>query len=344
MTTPAREPGPPSPAAGFDFPATGTHWETADAHSSGWNTGALEQLVEYASGHNSQALMVLEGGRIVLERYFDGFTATSARDVASCQKSVTSFLFGCAISQGLLSIDDPLTRFLGRGWSRASAGEEDCILVRHLLTMTSGLDQRLRRVAAPGTTWQYNTVVYQLGLRVLAAASKTPIEAYTQHTLGSRIGWQQAYYRPRPRMPMPGGDAMLGLELSARDAARFGLLALAGGRWDGHELMPDRKYWQDSLSTSQPMNPGYGYLWWLNGKAAYRAPGQDPPLVHGQLIPPAPPDLFAAMGAFDNRIYVVPSRRLVVVRLGNLAGARPSLAISEFDGAFWGLLARALPG
>jgi CubicO group peptidase (beta-lactamase class C family) len=144
-------------------------------------------------------------------------------------------------------------------------------------------------------------------------------------------------------MPMPDGTPMLGLQLSARDCARFGLVSLANGSWNGDDILLDKDYWKASISTSQPLNPAYGYLWWLNGKSGYRWPGANPPLNPGPLIPAAPQDLFAAMGASDNRIYVIPSRNLVVVRLGGLAGSKPELAISEFDSQFWTILTKSLP-
>lgn len=328
---------------GLYFPPEIGAWEAVDPISTGWNQPALEDLASYAESHRSQAVLILDGGRIVFERYFDGFTPTSTRDVASCQKSVTSVLIGCAISQGLLGIDDPMSKYLGVGWSKAPAANEEQITIRHLVTMTTGLNQQLEMIAEPGETWLYNTYVYQQAETILEVASKSSFHSFTMEALGHHIGWETAHYRGRPRFVMPDGKESRALELSAREAASFGLLALANGSWDGNERLTPDDYWESSLTTSQPMNPAYGYMWWLNGKSSYRAPGQLPPLVPGPLIPPAPPDLVAAMGALDNRVYVVPSRKLVAVRLGNLAGLRPHLAISEFDGEFWEILSKALP-
>ncbi len=325
------------------FPSSHGQWETGDPESSGWDVAVLESLAGFAREHQSQALIILDGGRIIFERYFDGFTRTSTRDVASCQKSVTSVLFGYAVAQGLLTLDDPLSQYLGPGWSKATRADEERITVRHLITMTTGLNQQFELIAPPGEMWLYNTYVYQLGEAVLEVASKSSFYDYTMDALGRSIGWETAHYRGRPRFVMPDAKESQALMLSARESASFGLLALAHGRWASNDPLTTDEYWLASLSSSQPMNPGYGYLWWLNGKSAYRAPGPNPPLVPGALIPAAPTDTFAAMGALDNRIYVVPSRKVVAVRLGKLAGSRPHLAISEFDGAFWQILSRALP-
>ena len=68
------------------------------------------------------------------------------------------------------------------------------------------------------------------------------------------------------------------------------------------------------MHPSQELNPSYGYLWWLNGQAKVMRGGR---LVPGPLVPSAPPDLIAALGAFQRKLYVVPSQQLVVTRLGD---------------------------
>jgi len=124
---------------------------------------------------------------------------------------------------------------------------------------------------------------------------------------------------------------------------RFGLLMLAGGSWAGEDVSRDKAYLSDSISTSQQMNLSYGYLWWLNGKASHVLPGQNPSLREGSLIPSAPSDMYAAMGAGDQRIYVAPGLELVMVRQGGAAfGA--AAARSPFDAELWTRLMKAAPG
>jgi CubicO group peptidase (beta-lactamase class C family) len=126
----------------------------------------------------------------------------------------------------------------------------------------------------------------------------------------------------------------LGFATTARDLARFGLFILAGGQWRGTAVFPDQEYLRAALRPSQALNPSYGYLWWLNGQpeVARGAGGKVP----GPLIPTAPPDLVAALGAVDRKLYVVPSLGLVVTRLGNSAGP-------AFQNNFWKLLMAAAP-
>ena len=87
-------------------------------------------------------------------------------------------------------------------------------------------------------------------------------------------------------------------------------------------------------TPSQTLNRSYGYLWWLNGQPSYQLPGPQQTVFPGPLIPAAPADLIAALGKNDQKIYVVPSLGLVVVRQGNSAGAS-RLAASSFDNELW---------
>ncbi|MEZ4949172.1 MAG: T9SS type A sorting domain-containing protein [Saprospiraceae bacterium] len=111
------------------------------------------------------------------------------------------------------------------------------------------------------------------------------------------------------------------------------LFTLAKGNWDGNPIMPDLDYYNDMVNTSQPMNKSYGYLWWLNGKESAKLPGLQFDFP-GSLIPNAPDDMFAALGKDDQKIYVVPSQNMVVVRMGESAGGfNPTL--SSFDNELW---------
>jgi hypothetical protein len=87
------------------------------------------------------------------------------------------------------------------------------------------------------------------------------------------------------------------------------------------------------VNTSQEMNKSYGYLWWLNGKDKYKLPGLDM-VFNGPLVPTAPLDMFAALGKNDQKIYVVPSMKMVVVRVGSDAGDG-NFALSSYDTKLW---------
>ena len=114
-----------------------------------------------------------------------------------------------------------------------------------------------------------------------------------------------------------------------RSMARFGLLLLNKGKWNETTILADNDYFNHQTQSSQALNPSYGYLTWLNGKSSYRLP-QTQLSFDGPLIPNAPMDTYAALGKNDQKIYVVPSQNLVVIRMGESAG-NVQLAASSFD-------------
>jgi CubicO group peptidase (beta-lactamase class C family) len=102
---------------------------------------------------------------------------------------------------------------------------------------------------------------------------------------------------------------------TARDAARFGLLMLNKGSWGTDRIMTDETYFNSMITSSQNLNPSYGYLFWLNGKSSVIYPGIAASFPVS-VAPDAPADLYAAMGKNGQFIDIVPSLKMVVVRMG----------------------------
>ncbi len=310
-------------------PLKGDAWEAIPPAAVGWNEAALEDALRYANEQRSTAVMVIYRGRILAERYWDGWDANRIANIFSAGKSVVAVLAGIAQEAGLLTLDDPVSAHLGAGWSRATREAEERIAVRHLLTMTSGLDDTLRPVAEPGTVWHYNTPAYYRMQDVIAAASGVPLDMYARNVLFSRIGMARSRWQ---------GNQMFA---TAREMARFALLVQNGGVWNGTPVLRDAAYLAAATASSQTLNPSYGYLWWLNGKETYLLPGQGG--GSGHLVPFAPPDMVAALGAGDKKMYIVPSMDLVIVRHGSAAEERGVLASSRFDNLWWRRLIAAAP-
>ncbi|MCU0633555.1 MAG: beta-lactamase family protein [Gemmatimonadaceae bacterium] len=346
-TTPPTAPASPTPAPAdprtlpvYFPPLSGDAWETVRATAIGWDSTALASALDWAGTQRSTAMVVLWRGRIVAERYWGGWTASRDSVIASAGKSVSAFLVGQLIDQGRVQLDDAASRHLGAGWSRAPLVEAQ-ITVRHLLSMSSGLDESLRAVADPGTRFFYNNPAYYQLFGVIERAGGQALQALSRTLLFDRIGMQSASWRPN----IDTGELGYVLSCTARDMARFGLLIAAGGRWNGQPLLRDTTFFRAMLSSSSGSNPAYGYLWWLNGKSSYRLPGPAAlPTLSGSLVPSAPSDLVAALGAGDKKIYVSPALELVVVRHGveaDPAGGNP-LARSAFDEQLWQRLRTAL--
>ncbi len=121
-----------------------------------------------------------------------------------------------------------------------------------------------------------------------------------------------------------------------RSMARFGLLLQQGGSWNGTNLINDAPYVNSMTNTSQNINPSYGYLTWLNGKLSHMLPAVQFSFT-GSMVPNAPGDMYAAPGKNDQKIYVVPSKKFVIIRMSDSAG-NVQLAVSSFDNELWGYL------
>jgi len=307
------------------FPPTGSpDWDTVDPAELGWDTSVIDPLYTYLEEQNSRGFLVLWQGRIALEQYWgenlsgQPFDQDSYWYWASAAKTMTAALIGIAQFQGYLDLDDPSSLYLGEGWTSLSQGQESEITVWHQLTMTSGLDDGvqdpyctdpacLQFLAEPGTRWAYHNAPYTKLDGVLEDATATDFSIYFNTFLRDPIGMQGFW--------IYSGFNHLYLS-TPRDMARYGLLILNEGIWDGDVVLEDPDYVQAMVEPSQTINPSYGYLWWLNGQATYMLPGLQLSLP-GPLVPAAPDDLVAAMGKNGQLINVVPSMGLVVVRMGD---------------------------
>ena len=311
-------------------------------------TPALQAVLDYAQSQKTTGFLIVRDGKTVVERnwplpadagpQFRAFTYETTpdgallEDVASQQKSFVAMLVAIAVDRGLIDVDRPVSAYIGEGWSKAAPEQERAIRVIHLLTMTSGLGERFDFQAPAGAVFFYNTPVYAVTKRVLAAAAKQPLEALTLDWLAAPAGMTHTAWRKRPGALGDVGNPT-GLVTCPRDVARFGQILLDGGRAaNGRRIVSDAGL--KAMLARSPANPAYGRLWWLNGsQETARAGGRRTP---GPLIPTAPADLVAALGALDRKLYVVPSQRLVVVRMGQAAPDK------DFDQQLWRLLSKAL--
>jgi CubicO group peptidase (beta-lactamase class C family) len=274
-------------------------------------------LYDFLETENTKGFIVLKNGRIALEKYFGTFTSDSIWYWASAGKTVTAFLAGKAQEEGVLDITNPTSDYLGSGWTSLTAPQEAQVTVLNQLTMTTGLDDGvpnsdctsppcLQYLADPGTRWAYHNAPYTLITDVISGATGQNYNVYLFNKLTQTIGMEGLY--------VPLGDLQV-LFSKPRDMARFGLLMMAGGIWDGDSVMSDTGYLTDMITPSQNLNESYGYLWWLNGQSSYMLPGIQFPFS-GSIVPQGPPDMYCGIGKNEQLLCVVPSLGLVVVRMG----------------------------
>lgn len=327
-------PANPSPldTAMYFPPNTGADWATISSAELGWNVSAIEDLKTFLAQKNTKSFMVLVNGKIVLEEYFNGHNASKDWEWNSAGKTLVSATTGIAQQENLLNINNKVSDYLGTGWTSMPLEKENLISVKNLLSMTSGIDDEpqwitrnnLTYVADADKRWAYSNV-FQLLMNVVSNATSEDFQTYFNEKLKGKIG-MEGYWN--------FGIIYKIYHSNTRSMARFGLLALNNGKWKDDQIISE-SYFNESTNSSQNMNPSYGYLWWLNGKSSYMVPGSQR-IFQGPLVPNAPADMFAALGASDQKLYVIPSKKMVIVRMGESADPNnPTFAASGFDNLLW---------
>ena len=315
-------------------PTTGNVWDSILPSNLNYCQARIDSLYNYLQTKNTKSFILLKDGKRVLEKYFGTYKRDSIWYWASASKSLASFITGVAQQKGYININNQVSQYLGTGWTSAPLAKENLITVKNLISMNSGLEDApplpcdnedtakacLTYLADAGTRWAYHTGAYRKVQDVVSNAVGQNYNIITNNWIESQTGmsgtwFQQVYYS------------------KARDMARFGLLNLNKGIWNTDTIMKDTAYFRAMTNTSQNLNKAYGYLWWLNGKSSLMSPGFQF-VFPGTLMSNAPSDMYCALGKNDQKIYVVPSTNMVVVRQGNTAGGF-NLAASAFDNVLW---------
>ena len=238
-----------------------------------------------------------------------------------------------AQEEGYLEITDTTSNYLGNGWTSCNLIQEKKITIWNQLTMTTGLDDSvsfdctndtcLEYLSDPGTRWAYHNAPYTLLRPVIESATGQGINLYNYQKLLNPIGMNGIFL-------YSGYNNIF--NSTTRSMARFGLLILNNGNWDGNQIMSDTNYFNQMLNTSQMLNKSYGYLWWLNGKSSSMIPGNQF-VFNSDITPNAPDDLVSALGKNGQIINVVPSENLVWIRMGEAPDS--SLVPLNFNVAIW---------
>lgn len=327
----------PAPQGMYFPPTDDSSWETVTAAQLEWNENKVQDLYDYLETKKTKGFMVLKDGRIVIEKYFNGHDENAQWTWFSAAKSLTATFVGVAQDEDHIDINNKTSDYLGDNWSQLTTDKQDLITVKNHLSMSTGLTDYvgdfipwvctlpicLEYTADAGTRWAYHQGAFMLLQEMVTKNTGMSFQDYCKTRVADKIGMDGNWTN------------QLGLNIyntNTRGMARFGLLSLNKGSWAGNTVVSE-SYFNEMTSTSQDLNKSYGYLWWLNGKESYMGTtAQD--IVQGSLIPNAPSDLFAALGAQDQKIYVVPSQSLVVIRTGESAGDN-QLELSSFDNELW---------
>lgn len=316
------------------FPPNTGNWDTLSPSALNWCPDKIQNLYDYLDETNSKAFIVLKDGKIVLEKYFDTFTEDSLHVWNSASKTLVAFMTGIAQQEGYLNITDTTSTYLGTGWTSLTPTQEEKITIRHQLEMTTGMDDItngdctdpgcLTYLADAGTRWSYHNAPYTLLNTVLSTATGQNFNAYIASKLGaSTVGISGAF--------VTFGYNKVFVS-KPKSFARFGLLLLAEGNWNGTPILNDPAYFSAMTNSSQNINPSYGYLTWLNGKSSFMVPSLQFSFT-GPLMQHAPADMYAALGKNAQIINVVPSENLVMIRMGD--GDNVSLVGTQYNDSIW---------
>ncbi|NQX90982.1 MAG: serine hydrolase, partial [Flavobacteriales bacterium] len=319
------------------YPPVDGEWESVSPMELGWCGDSIPALINFLDDVDSKAFIVLKDGKIVIEEYFDEFTADSVWYWASAGKSLRAFLAGKMQGEGLLTLDDPVGAYLGQGWSSLETDQELAITVRHLLTMTSGLDdgvdnpdcdlpECLLYLEEPGERWAYHNGAYNLFNDVLSNAAGYSLNLYIFNNLTMTAGISGLY------LDLDFNSVFFS---TPRSMARFGLLCQGHGVWNDQDLLQNPGYFEDMTTTSQSLNEAYGYLWWLNNSDSFMVPNLQF-VFPGQIMPNAPQNVYNAIGRNGQYISIDEEGGLVWIRMGESNG--DSLVPTQLGDDVWSYL------
>ena len=290
------------------------------------------------------AVLAIKNDSIVQEYYWDGYSDSSLSGSFSMAKSITSLLIGAAIKEGKIqSIEEPVGNYL----PEFKTGDKAKVRIADLLTMSSGSNwdesyanplsvttelyyghdayktaAGVSIIQPPGTLHSYKSGDTQLLGLILEKATGKSLSAYASEKLWQPLGAEHAALWSTDHI---GGieKAYCCFNSNARDFARLGQMMLDSGRWKGNEIIPRDYYLQSIKPCMIPDASGerckyYGYQWW---------------------IIPSQPEIFYARGILGQYVIVIPSKKMVIVRLGKKRSEkRIENAPAEVDALIkWGM-------
>jgi CubicO group peptidase (beta-lactamase class C family) len=311
------------------------------ATEEGFDQAALNELVadiERGEFPNTHAVLIEHDSRPIFEHYFDGsderwdtsidfrtMDADSLHDLRSISKSVTSLLLGMALGKDFeRAVEKPLSEYLP---DLHLEGPQGAITLHQALTMTAGLEWnemtvpyakrndefRLEKsshpiafvlsrpmASSPGITWNYNGGLSEVIATIIQNITGLPIDEYARIHLFQPLDIVDFEWVRSDTWKHANPSAAAGLRLTARDLAKIGSMVLHGGRWNGKQIVPEgwversgKRIVQENGDWSKNGTWGYGYQWWV-----------------GDL--PSGIRVIAGVGNGDQRLFILPSEKLVV--------------------------------
>ena len=297
----------------------------------------LSQAITYADDNKSHALLIFHEGKMQLEHYFDGYSEITQTQTASMHKTVLAILIGIAIDQGYVkTVDEKAFNYINE-WSDDGRNK---ITIKQMLQQSSGIDyptfsinpltewnqlvvgDNIEEVTLnqlqtkkPNSEFAYNGINPQaLGI-LLQRATGQKYSTYLANNLWKELAEDDAFVildSEKNRMPR----MFCCLDATARDWLRIGLLILNKGKIDGQRVVSEQ--WIDAMITPSALNPNYGYLTWLGGEHQENRMYNEKSSSTGYHSEPfLDRDIIYLDGFGGQRVYIIPSKNLVIVRTGS---------------------------
>lgn len=297
-------------------------WRSTTPEEQGIDSQGLVKLLDYVDENqvNLHSFLIVKNGYLVTEAYYHPYTSSQPHVIASVTKSVISALTGIAIEQGLIKdVSQPVITFFPDRTIQNLDENKKALTVEHLLSLTSGLGCNdapgsgvpgmeqsedwiqfmldLPMVEEPGKTYNYCSGAVQLLSAVLQKATGMTTREYANQNLFKPLGISEiteTRWGSDPQGITLGG---YGIHFTPREMAKLGALYLAGGRWEGEQVIPQEwitKSW--TVFSHKDDGYGYGYLWTIDEENDY----------------------YSALGLAGQHILVFPKHNMIVVTTGGI--------------------------
>ncbi len=267
----------------------GDGWKTNDLKSQNVDTTLIYKMFSQLKERDNKIHSVLLAKRdqIIIEEYFKGHNADQKHDLRSVTKSIRSILMGIAIDKGFVdNVDDPIFKYLKNLRPKKNIDErKDKITIRHLLTMSSGLDCNdwdkksqgqedkvykkkdwlqytldLPMVNEPGIVSNYCSMGTVLIAEIICQASGMTIDKFADQYLFNPLGINNVSWgHTSNKEIIPSGKR---LYMTPRDMAKIGQLILNKGEWNGKQIVSEKWIEDSTMPKTKITGIDYGYLWW----------------------------------------------------------------------------------
>lgn len=301
---------------------------TASSNLSAEALAAFDAAAAYSEQHSGVSMLVWRDGEIIYERYPAGSSADDAHILHSGTKSFSCAIAVSAAADGLLTFDERVAETITE-WS--DDPQKSQITIRQLISLSSGLSGGtvgetptytealgFRMLGDPGTVFDYGPVPYQVFGELMQRKlnGESPLD-YLKRKVFDPIGLTYADWEHtadgEPHLPN-------GAYLTAQEWVKYGILILNQGEWNGQQVL-DQSLLSECFVGSEA-NPGYGMTWWLPmAEGADTSADEVNNGTTGNMSEStAPPDLIQASGARGQRLFIIPSLNVVIVRQADSRG------------------------